>query len=71
MSRFAGGRGRRGLDGDRARTSNTRRSPLFGSLPERIAVMTPSIPGNFDFSEDFETSSTTRPRILQLERLCV
>jgi hypothetical protein len=41
-------------------TSNTRRSPLFGSRPERTAVTTPSPPGSFPDSDERATSMTTR-----------
>ena len=52
-------------------TSKTSRNPLCGNLPERIAVTTPSAAGSFALSDDFDTSSTTRPGSSNRNALCL
>ena len=52
-------------------TSNTRRSPLCGNLPERMDVMTPSASGSLESSEDFDRSTTTRRGVSSRKALCL
>ncbi len=53
-------------------TSNTRRNPLFGNLPERIAVIDAFAPRAVSTSgDDFATSRTTRPGSSNRKALCL
>ena len=48
-------------------TSNTRRSPLCGSLPERTEVTAPSAAGSFDLSEDLRQVEHDAARVVEQE----